>query len=330
MNDIYQDCRLISINSNDAFEYKNGDKNSDLIFNFQNIIPPSKDILFANVGVIDAQIPVAWYLIDSDTNILNFKIVNGLVTTTYQLVLQFGNYYVSNFITELQSRFDLLLSSVATNCLVEFDIITGKLFFSFSNLTTSDVITFLYAGSDGLYRILGFQQNVNYSDVQVGVLHNIYCPKPMNLLGIKSIRICSNSLATISSFDSDNRTNNLLACIPIDVPSWSLITYTNKLGYFGRLKTFEFSNIDLQLYDELGRFLQLNGTNFTITIQIVVYRKMMSRISNIDLEPLLDKLDVLDRDIININPNNSQTLDNTIPIDNSVPIDDDLGVLMYP
>lgn len=290
MNQIIQDCRLVAINSQDAYERRNGLMNSDLIFNFPNLLVDSPDVMYNTVSIIDAQIPVAWVLINEYTDTLNFQIVAPSYTYDYSLKLDWGNYTASNITTQLQKQFDLALVSITGNCIVQFDIVTGRLDFKFVGLKVDESVIFLHTGSEGLFRILGFDYQTDYYSVSIGSDKYVYPPKPLNCLGIKSLRICSTHLAVYNSLTSDNsKANSVLAVIPVDQPFWNLICYKNTLPYFSRLKSHTLKTIDLQIYDELGRFVDLQGTNYTLTIQIVTYRKL--DITNDKISNLLQQID---------------------------------------
>ena len=81
--DIYQDARLITFNSNDAYQKLNDDKNSSMTFSIPNMLVDSPDILFTTCGLVSSEFPVSWYLIDSDTNILNFT----YLAVNYQIII---------------------------------------------------------------------------------------------------------------------------------------------------------------------------------------------------------------------------------------------------
>jgi len=291
MNQIIQDCRLVSINSQDATEKLNGSMNSNLVFNMPNLLQDSPDVMYNTISVIDAQIPNAWLLINEYTDTLNFQLVSPPNTYDYSLKLDWGNYTASNITSQLQKQFDLALASVSANCLVTFDIVTGKLAFKFTSLKTGDSVIFQHTGSEGLFRILGFEIDLDYYSVNVGSDKIVYASKPLNCLGLKSLRICSTHLAVYNSMTSDNtKANSILAVIPVDVPFWGMITYKNTLPYFSRLRSHTVKTIDLQIYDEFGRFVDLQSTNFTMTIQIVTYRKL--DITNDRISSLLQQIDV--------------------------------------
>ena len=319
---VVQDCRLITINSQDAYVKNNGDNNSDLIFSFSGLLTDSPDVLYTTVSVIDAQIPVAWYLINDLTNVLNFEIHNSIsgAVQSYQLLLDYGNYSGSNITTQLQKQFDLALSAVVESCIVQFDIITGRLTFQFSGLKPEESVVFIHTGSEGLFRILGFNVELDYVSVNSGAYKYVYPNKPLNCLGIKSIRVVSNHLATVNSMDSSS-SKNVICSIPVDVPAWGLVCYKNTLPYFSRLKSRVVNTIDIKLYDEFQRLLELNATNFTMTIQMVIYRKVVATTETLDM------LKQIDTDIQNLQtppqqPPPPQQQDTLAPVS-------DLDILQY-
>jgi hypothetical protein len=336
--DIYQDCRLITFNSNDAYEKLNDDKNSSMTFSIPNMLVDSPDILYTTCGIVSAEIPVSWYLIDSDTNILNFN----LLGIDYQLVLPFGNYNGDSMISTLQAGFDALLATSVVSCIVSLDLITGKLTFRFSGLHSGDHITFIYNGSDGLYRILGFTTGIDYVSETTSGYDFIFAPNPLNLLGIKQIRLCSTSLATIGNYSTGTTTsNNILACIPIDQPAWGLINYVNRNYQYGKLKSKNISTVDIQLFDELGRFLQMNRINFTFTIQMIIFRKLPPSSQQISLGQMNENLQDIENimEVISSQLPRTDAMDATqneqiqesqnMTIDGTQSLADDLGLLLY-
>jgi hypothetical protein len=90
--------------------------------------------------------------------------------------------------------------------------------------------------------------------------------RAVNLCSIRCICLSTN-LKT--SNISKNNTNNfsILCSIPIDVSPLSVISYKN----FNNFKVNTFSNcmsmLSVKLNDQLGNLLDLNGANWSITIQ---------------------------------------------------------------
>lgn len=244
------ESRLITLNSEDA-QKLNGDYNSNLFFNIPNIVDENPDISHLEVSLDSATIPVSFYLINDDTNTLTF-IYNQ---TPFVLTITKGNYNGTQMITELTSK----LNDLGFIVVIILNSITGILEFRFEFS-----VEFIY--NTGLMKILGFTQTTS------GI---IFQPQiPMNLLGIQKINVCSGNLATLSSFSSSRAlSNSVIQSIPIDVPAFHQITFQDKTNHQGRMKSRFLSNIDIQLLDEFGRFIEMNGIEFTLSFVIRIFRK---------------------------------------------------------
>jgi hypothetical protein len=327
--DVYQDCRIISLNSSDASQFNNGTKYSDLIFSFKNLLVDTEDILYSTIGIVDCQIPVSWYLIEPETNTL--KILWNSVN--YTITLENGNYNANNFITELTAK---LKAISGLTVVIVLNRINGKLSFDFKG-SVPPTVQFLYSGSEGLFRILGFNTQTNYSGI---IITGDY---PMNLLGIQRLKICSNNLATNDNFDSSKSSNNVVQVIPIDAPSYGLIVFRNLSREYGKMKSRRLSNIDIQLFDEFGRFIQMNGIHYCLTLQLNIYRKYLNQPKILDIKPLELILEKVENDLEVIQEQLPQTQDsnnlenqNSIDEQNSQDYqqpeynpDTDLGLLLY-
>ena len=254
------ESRLITLNSEDA-QKLNGDYNSNLFFNIPNIVDENPDISHLEVSLDSATIPVSFYLINDDTNTLTF-IYNQ---TPFTLTITKGNYNGTQMITELTNK----LNDLGFIVVIILNSITGILEFRFEFS-----VEFIY--NTGLMKILGFTQTTS------GI---IFQPQiPMNLLGIQKLNICSNSLASISSFSSSaTLSNTVIQSIPVDVPAFHQITYLDKANHFGRMKSRYLSNIDLQLLDENGRYLEMNGIEWTASFVIRIFRKYKVSHANIKI-----------------------------------------------
>jgi hypothetical protein len=166
---------------------------------------------------------------------------------------------------------------------------------------------------------------------------------PMNLLGIQRIKICSNNLATNNNFDSSKSSNNVIQVIPIDKPSYGLIVYRTITSEYGKMKSRVLSNIDIQLYDEFGRFIQTNGIHYCITLQLNIYRKYLNQPKVLDIKPLELVLERIENDLEVIQqqlPQNQDATDlqnqNSLEEENTPQFqeseynpDQDLGLLLY-
>jgi hypothetical protein len=266
--DIYEDSRLISLNSKDARKL-NGDYNSSCFFDIPNIvIDPEEDVEYILAQVEDFELPISYYLINDTNDTLHYR-YNSIDTS---ITITQGNYNATTLITELQQKFsdnNLTATIILSN-------VTGKLDFRFSAPITD--ITFFYNLSRNLMTILGFNATIT------GV--SFIAPVPLNLLGIMKVNICSNALATINNrTSSPNLSNNLIQTIAVNTTSWRQLTYINKTSHAGRLKSKTLDNgIDIQLFDDDGNFLELNSIDWSLTIQLKVFRKYRTRIDKINME----------------------------------------------
>lgn len=261
--DIYEDSRLISLNTADAVKL-NGDYNSSVFWNIPNIIQADKDISHITVSVEDFEMPVSYYLINDTNDVLyyNYNSVDSFINLTQ------GNYNGSSLITELKAKF---LSEGLTVTIV-LSQVSGKLDFKFSNIITN--VTFLYSQSKNLMDILGFTQNITGAAFTA--------PLPLNLLGVLKINICSQNLRTTNNFTSSNAlSNNIIQTVAVDMPSWHQLTYVSKTSHAGRMATNYLDNIDIQLYDDAGNFLELNSINWSMTIQLKVFRVFRTKPSSL-------------------------------------------------
>jgi hypothetical protein len=71
----------------------------------------------------------------------------------------------------------------------------------------------------------------------------------------------------------------------VNEASWRQLTYINKTSHAGRLKSKSLDNgIDIQLIDDNGNFLELNSIDWSLTIQLKVFRKNRTRLDKIEPE----------------------------------------------
>jgi hypothetical protein len=109
-------------------------------------------------------------------------------------------------------------------------------------------------------------------------------PYPMNLIGIKKLKICSHLLTT-SNFDPT--AGNLLYAIPNNVPSYQMIVWENSNNNIVNiLKTKQIDTIDIQILDENDAFINFNNQPCLITLRLGIFRNIS--LSNQSLTDLLN------------------------------------------
>lgn len=230
---------------------------SQVSFDFKDVLKDADDILYSHVDIVNAQIPVSFYLINYTNNTLSYKINNGVIQT---MTIERGNYNITTLITAIKQGF--LNAGYAFT--ITFNKITGKLTFVSPLLTT---FTVLSSGSGGVNEIIGFDSVSSYTSVG-----NILVGEhPCSLIGIKKLKISSSALRT--SGLSSGGGGDLLGIIPVNAPPNGLLLYENnstKKG--GLLRNKEISNIDITITDENNRYVNFNNTEYSLTIAITTTR----------------------------------------------------------
>ena len=263
---IIREKRLISLNSGNATQYLNGSFNSNLIFDFSNILTPESSVLYIEGGVQSAQIPASFYNVDIQNNQFNYRVsaVNYTITVTP------ANYNYTTLITELATQF-----------------LTNGHTFNYSLNRNTNVLTMTYTaiGSweqirpSSIFYILGFEANTTYT-----ITGNVFLyPKLFNVINPKKLKIFSQNLA-IDSYDSvGNATNNLIETLSVNAPPFGLILYNNIDSTYGHLRTSYLSTIDIQIRDELGNFVNFNDIDWTMTLVLILYKKLETRTTELEL-----------------------------------------------
>jgi len=275
----YTETRIISLNSLYANNKKNTTFLSDLDFYFKNVLKDETNIVRSTIQLVNAQIPVSYYTINYTNDI--FKFAWNTVGNIINISITRGNYNSSSLITELQNK----LLAQGYNFTISISRITGIMTFSSTNL--------YYIFNNPLGVILGF--NTTLGSVFNGTNWLLTAPFPLNLLGIKKLKIFSNALAT-HSFDSFGSGNNsLINTITVNSAPFGLIIYETPTEPV-ILKSKTINTIDIQIYDEDNNFINFNNINFTLTFQLNIIRTqpvLTSPIKTITdvLEQELQKID---------------------------------------
>ena len=262
-----EDTRYISLNTQHCIKRpSNGSGNnqyessflSQIDFVFKDVLKDDDDILYSHVDIVNAQIPVSFYLINYTTNVLSYKINNGVIQT---MTLERGNYNITTLISAIKQGF--LNAGYAFT--ITFNKITGKLLFVSPIGTTFTILSSSSGGT--INEIIGFDSVTSYSSVGNILLGE----HPASLIGIKKLKVSSSALHTSSL--SSGGGGDLLGIIPVNAPPNGLILYENnstKKG--GLLRNKEISNIDISITDENNRYVNFNNVEYSITLAITTTR----------------------------------------------------------
>ena len=163
---VYQDNRIITLNSQDG-DKLNGTYLSNIHFNFSGLLKDDPNLIRSYVTVLNAQIPVSFYIIDETNNVLYYS--DG--TTTKTLILTIGNYNGNQMVAALNAGF-ISNGSLITTIL---NSQTGLLYFTITGGTN-----YTFLATSTIKSILGF-------DVDISSNTLIIMPYQLTLLGKKRI-----------------------------------------------------------------------------------------------------------------------------------------------
>lgn len=227
---------------------KNGTFNNSLLndvtFNLPIIEVPSEYQLYLSIE--HAVIPYSFYNIDNNNNYLQIITDNE----TINLYITPGNYNVYNLMDYLNLNL--------VNFVITYNSITNKYTF------TNSLYNFNISSSSTSLSLLGFKLN---SNANTSINKFLILPNIVNL--------CSKQCICISSDFSSGSINNtlgnnftIISSIPVISSPNSLLTYTNESDFKFNLYTNLLNKIRLILKDQNGNNIDMNGSFFSLTLQI--------------------------------------------------------------
>jgi len=278
------ESKLIVLNSADATKL-NGGMNSNVIFEFNDVMLKSNDIVYTTLAVLDAEIPASYYNVNSINN--TTSITRNSVN--YNIVVSPGNYNVLQFITEFKSRYTIATSGTLA---MSFDAITGKL--SIQD-TAFDLII-----NDNLstsYILLGAVKGTSPTFSKTATPMNSF-DSLANFLGITRIKLLSDTLVS-RNIDSNNMTTTtVIDTLGASAGDFGLTVY-NSLGRETLLLAKRIQEIDIQIKDQFNNFIDFNFTNWNISLILNIHRQSGSNtgdgiINYQKLQKIMRAEDILD------------------------------------
>ena len=252
----YLDSRIMSLNSSDAI-LLNSTYKSWVKFQFSGLLKEEDDILKIELSLVNAQIPISWYIINYSNNMFKIKLGNN---TEQIITIPVGNYNANSLITNLK----LLIND--SNFIITISKITGKITFTYNN---SFIIYTNIDNSIGI--ILGFELNNVYNST-----NSLTCPYPLNLLGYKRLEIYTQDIQTLNYSSANNSMSTLLSIIPIDQPPWGLITFNNYTDTKNIIKNKTIDKIELIIRAEDKTLINFNNIDWTLKLKIDITRKYIN------------------------------------------------------
>ena len=262
----YTESRLLNLSSQTATVKNNGAFLSNVEYFLTGLIKADEHIDKIEIQLLNAQIPVSFYIINYTNNLFRIKLDTDPIQT---LTVPVGNYNANTLITELKTLIN------DTNFQITISQITGKLTFAHNK---SFIIYNNFTGSIG--SVLGFDNNSTNSSIS----NSLTTPNILNLLGIKRITVLSNEVPCSNYSSNYGGACTLLASIPVEATLWGMINYHNHTNTKHLVKVNEIERIDIQLLDEYGNYINFNNCDWTMTFNIDITYKF--QVASVPINPL--------------------------------------------
>lgn len=256
---VYQDNRLITLNSQDGIKI-NGTYLSNIQFNFSGLLKDDRNLIRTYVTILNAQIPVSFYIIDETNNILNY-LEN---TTSKKITISVGNYNGNQLVTALNAGF----TANSTNITASLNTLNGLLVFT----VTVPALTYTFQSTSTIKKILGFDSNLITSTF-------VTLPYQLNLLGKKKIFINSYNLRNSAYTSKNLGFVQTVATIPVDQPPYNMINYVSATDLEKVILTNRsVDTIDIQIFDEDNNYINFRNIDWSITLCLTVEKIDLDKI----------------------------------------------------
>ena len=251
---VYLDNYLLTLNSKYASKYINGSAKSNVQFNFIGLLREDTDIIRTSLSILNAQIPVSFYIITANNN--KFTYTQYPPSIIFTITIPVGNYDANTLITYMNTQFTTYPINMSINSL------TGKISMT-STIASAGIRVYTTSSSAEIFGIGSSNIQVNGSPSGSVLIF----PYPLNLLGVKKISIKSSSLTIVAFSSISNNYSDTICTIPADQPAFGMISYTSQNDLNKNLlKQSVIDRVDIQLLDENQNYLDFNNLDWSITI----------------------------------------------------------------
>jgi len=259
---VYQDNVIITLNSANA-SLLNSTLKSSVNFNFIGLLKEEDDIVRSYISVINAQIPMSFYVITTSNNKLAYNTYSPV--QVIDLYIPIGNYNAYTLCSKLMSAF--LTNGITI--VIAVNPLTGVMSFSQSN---PQFAIYPYLVGNTIYSSIGPTIGLGLGYIIAGTYFT--AAYPVNLLGTKKINIKSTELAINSLSSKALAYNCTIATVPVDYPFYSMISYVNQNALNKNIiKTPTIDTIDIQLTDDNDNLIDFNNLDWTITLCLSIERE---------------------------------------------------------
>ena len=265
--EIVSRSKIVSLHATDG-EQLNGDFNSDILFNFKDVVKRHSNTLYLTVSVQTAEIPYSFYNVSENYNKIYYAkwyengglFGEGIAIDSTLLTIPEGNYTASTLLNAINT---LLTSNIGV---LSISSLTGKFTLTPANDTFEIRI---YNTTTTSQRILGMkQEDTTFSyNGGIGTLFSY----PVNLLGIQKIKIFSKALSCDNITSHHLASNDMIDAVSVNASPFELISYSNTHINESHMKSTEVQQIDITLKDEYNKEIDFNGIDWSISLVITEY-----------------------------------------------------------
>jgi len=251
LNDTERSSQSIFLHSNDAVvSISDAEK---IFYLNEAIIAPSGYRLI--VGLTNMTMPNSMFNVTSNNNTI---VLSGLSYT-----IDNGNYSAEGLATEITTK----ITSVGT-CVFDGTLNNNKYVFTFTaGEKTIDEATTL-TRQLGLTGQLPTKSATSYNAQGV-----------CDLGGTTNIYIRLRNL-TMNNIDSRGQTNNIIASIVNNTNYGGYIFFVPPEVLYYQITEQNISHLDIELTDQEGKLLEMNGANFNLTLTVHYVKQRVSQFRN--------------------------------------------------
>lgn len=254
-----EDVIEIYLNSKTADKLNNS--TSSCTFHLPNIEVGKDEKAYINVK--QAVLPFSWYNVNETNNKLNL-LIGGV--NTYSISIPFGNYNINQLISYLSSQF-LTFPANDKNLTLVYSTQTNKLTFTHTSHTLRLLAT------STCFELLGFNDNTQYDATNTsGTIYVLNSVNGINLFVVRQIYIASDNFILNNINASNPNDTNILASVCVTGNPNSVIQYENTTTRHLIHHLNNITNLQIKLLDQDGDLLNLNGVNWSITLELIIVK----------------------------------------------------------
>ena len=279
---VYQDNHIITLNSTDGTKL-NGTSKSNMNFAFTGLLKDDVNILRTYVTVLNAQIPVSFYVVDSTNNLIVIARTSPILVRN--ILIPVGNYNSSTLISAFATA---CVAQGFTDLTMSINSINGVLSFR-STIQNYTIYARNLGGNPNsqstMADILGISANLT---VSAGIATPAQFP--LNLLGKTKLLINSKNLNNVAYTSFGLGFSTTIATVPVNVPPFSLIQFESAVEQQKNILVNRvLDNIDIQIYDVDNNFVNFNNVDWSLTIVLTIEKIDVDRIRVQDFNSFFQK-----------------------------------------